>query len=93
MKTYQPGDQLRDEWIRSGNRTIAAGDAPTIDQLLSEKLERVQADASGWRLLYKSRDALQFWELTYPFGEMHGGGPRLLTCLAISDPSEWNAGR
>ena len=36
-------------------------------------------DASGWLTLYRDPVTEQLWELDYPHGERHGGGPRLLT--------------
>jgi hypothetical protein len=86
-----PGDQLRDEWILSDNGMTAAGDAAAIDELLGSWLKKIATDASGWRILYVHEDTQQFWELSYPASEMQGGGPRLLTCLAISTAAQWSA--
>jgi hypothetical protein len=63
----QIGDELRD--------------IDAINELLANKLAKVSSDASGWTTLYQHRVTGQFWELTYPQSEMHGGGPRLLRCL------------
>ena len=32
----------------------------------------------GWEVLYIDTDDNRFWELTYPNGEIHGGGAPLL---------------
>ena len=55
------------------------GGADDIDRLLASRLQRIGTDASGWILTYRDNQTGQLWELTYPRGEMHGGGPRLLT--------------
>jgi hypothetical protein len=84
------GDQLREEWIKAGDRMVVSGDGAVITEWLASKLHKVQTDASGWRVLYQHRETGQFWELSYPMSQMHGGGPRLLTCLPITNLSEWN---
>ena len=35
----------------------------------------------GWEQLYQDPRDGRFWELTFPEGSLHGGGPRLLTCI------------
>jgi hypothetical protein len=39
-------------------------------------LTKVHTDASGWTGYFRDRDSRAIWEVTYPQGEMHGGGPR-----------------
>ncbi len=88
MKVQEPIRELRDEWQLSGGRMTAAGDAALIDDMLGRQL--VQVAGGGWRVLFRHRETGQYWELTYPKGEMHGGGPRLLRSLDIQDPGHWN---
>jgi hypothetical protein len=84
----EPGDMLRDVWTpRPDGRMVAEGDAGTINDWLATKL--VKLKIGDWRILYRHRETSQLWELSYPMGEMHGGGPRLLSCLAITDPDQW----
>jgi hypothetical protein len=66
---------------------IAAGDAAVINSMLQNRLEEVRS--ANWRLLYRDRETGEFWEMTWPQGEMHGGGPRRLTKLPIVSPDEW----
>ena len=49
------------------------------------KLEKLGHDASGWEALYRDRATGALWEVTYPYSEMHGGGPRRLSEIAPSD--------
>jgi hypothetical protein len=82
------GDELRDVWIIVGTDAVAGGDAETINDWLANKLDNVRGD--GWFVLYRHRDSGQFWELSYPQGEMHGGGARLLTCLGDTPSGRWS---
>jgi hypothetical protein len=69
-------DELRETWESRDGKVVAAGDTVMINEWLASKLEKVRAD--NWRILYRHRESGEFWELTYPHGELHGGGPRLL---------------
>jgi Immunity protein 27 len=74
---------LRGDWLVQKDRSVV-GDATEqrIEWLATEKLERVANDWSGWEILYRDLRDGRFWELTYPQGEMHGGGPRRLHVLS-----------
>lgn len=54
----------------------------------------------GWEKLYRDPEDSRYWLLTYPFGELQGGGPTSLICRQLSEPeikagflspSEWRA--
>jgi len=68
---------------------VAGGDAKRIDRMLESELKQISADESGWLKLFQHRETGQYWELSWPQGEMHGGGPRLLRLLAIDSPNDW----
>jgi len=86
-----PADRpdLADKWIVDGTNIAAAGDARAIDELLASALEEVASDTSSWRKLYRHHTDGHFWELSYPHGEVHGGGPRRLRQLALRAISDW----
>jgi hypothetical protein len=48
-------------------------------------LEKLGHDWSGWETLYRNPATGALWEITYPHGEMHGGGPRRLSEITPSD--------
>jgi hypothetical protein len=79
---------LKDVWVMRDGKMVAEGDAAAIDALLGY-LDRVADGAAGWALLYRHRQTGAFWELTYPHGEMHGGGPRRLRQMNIASPDIW----
>jgi hypothetical protein len=79
---------LNDVWVMRDGKMVAEGDAEAINVLLGD-LDRVADGAAGWALLYRHRKTGVFWELTYPHGEMHGGGPRRLRQINIASPDDW----
>ena len=46
-----------------------------IEALITTHLRAVVTTSDGWDRLYLDPDDGRLWELTYPHGEMHGGGP------------------
>ena len=80
---------LRDTWVMHGSEIKAEGDAAKITDLLKDKLERLNVTDGGWRRLLRRSTDGSLWELSFPQSEMHGGGPRVLIELEITDPAEW----
>jgi Immunity protein 27 len=77
--------EFNDVWELHDGRMCAAGDAVLIDDLLKNKLVEVQK--KNWAILYRHKETGEFWDLTYPQGEMQGSGPRRLR--VVSDPNDW----
>ncbi len=50
-------------------------DSKIVDQLISQKLEKIATRYTGWIALYKEKEGNLFWETFYPHGESQGGGP------------------
>jgi immunity protein 27 of polymorphic toxin system len=65
--------------------SVDEGD-PMFAELFAE-LDEIAKD--NWALLYRHRTTGDFWDVTFPQSEMHGGGPRILRRLTHSDPSAW----
>jgi hypothetical protein len=84
-----PLEDFNDRWVVSGSKVHAEGDAAKIDALLSAELVRISTTDGGWRTLYRHRTTGALWELSYPQSEMHGGGPRRLRQLQLTDPEDW----
>lgn len=71
-----------------------------IDWLLNNvlKIFGFSEESGGWDKLYRDPADGRFWLVTYPFSEMHGGGPPTLTNLSLTEdeararfksPAEW----
>jgi hypothetical protein len=59
---------------------------PGFDEFLN-KLTFVRMD--NWAHLYEDHGTGELWDITYPHGEMHGGGPRRLRLLDHRDQNAW----
>jgi hypothetical protein len=46
--------------------------------LVSHRLTLLGVAEGGWRQLYRDPRDGRLWELTFPHGSLHGGGPRRL---------------
>jgi hypothetical protein len=73
---------LTGQWVKSGSSVIGDETTSRIKWLITERLERLGADQSGWQTLYRDRRDSRLWELSYPHSEWHGGGPPKLAVLA-----------
>jgi hypothetical protein len=73
-------------WVVENGRVVGDAVEQQINALLPY-LEKVGSDETGWDTLYRDPVDGRFWELVYPQGYMHGGGPKRLTCLSESTAS------
>jgi hypothetical protein len=86
--TYLTPDEsnLRGNWIMQKDGSVIADvTEKRIDWLTKHHLEHIATDSSGWEILYHDPCDGRIWELTFPQGEMHGGGPRSLQVLSVDD--------
>ena len=72
---------LTGQWIARSGRTIADDVCQRILTLTHSHLVKISQDASGWNVLYRDPNDGRYWELTYPHGGWHGGGPPQLRCV------------
>ncbi|WP_390634540.1 Imm27 family immunity protein [Oryzibacter oryziterrae] len=80
---------LSDLWGLREARMVNEGDGAAIDALLANELVKLAMTDGGWRTLCQHRLTGRLWELSYPNGEVHGGGPRRLRELSITGPGDW----
>ena len=78
----------KDVWVMREGKIVAEGYSMSINALLGD-LDRVANRDGGWTILYRHRKTGEFWELSYPQSEMHGGGPRRLRRVNITGPDDW----
>jgi hypothetical protein len=68
-------------WVLQEGRMIADTAEERIRALIGSELRRLATSLDGWEVLYRDPGDGRYWELTFPNGEMHGGGPQLLRLL------------
>ena len=70
-------------WVQQPDGSVV-GDANCdwIHWLTESGFELVAVE--NWRGLYRNPQDRRFWELTYPHGGWHGGGPRKLERISES---------
>jgi hypothetical protein len=80
--------ELVGSWVEHDGRRILDPVDRRIFWLVSRRLvARGHADG-GWDQLYLDPRDGRYWELTFPHGSLHGGGPRRLTCLGADAARE-----
>jgi hypothetical protein len=71
--------ELVGKWIFRDNQTTADATTDRIHWLMKNSLTKV-ADAN-WSNLWQDPADSRYFELTFPEGQMHGGGPPKLSHL------------
>jgi hypothetical protein len=66
-------------WIEVNGAVDGDDTCKRIEQLIRGYLEQVATTDAGWTRLLVDRNDGRYWELTYPHGDWHGGGPPTLT--------------
>jgi hypothetical protein len=72
-------------WQFRDGRVVADPICRRIDELTKTYLLFLDNDGSGWERLFRDPTDNRLWELTFPQGEMQGGGPPRLQFLTPSE--------
>ncbi len=72
------------KWIEVNGAVDGDETCKRIEQLVRDSLDHVATCDAGWTKLFVDRNGGRYWELTYPHGDWHGGGPPTLTCVSDS---------
>ena len=72
------------KWIEEGSQVAGDPIESRIQELIRHHLQEIaiSPDYGAWEVLYRDPRDERFWELTYPHGDWHGGGPRRLTNIS-----------
>jgi hypothetical protein len=81
----QHENEIKGNWLFVGGVVQPDPACLRIQKLIRNCLVRLAASDNGWEVLYVDPEDGRFWELTYPQGEMHGGGPPKLQTLSLSE--------
>ena len=88
MKRISPEEiVIRGSIVESGKLLTDNDACLRINWLMSDVLENlgVRKDSGGWERLYRDPADGRYWLVTYPHGEMHGGGPPDLRNVTLSE--------
>jgi hypothetical protein len=82
-RDLEPGERLLvGGWTaHDGRRELDEVDRRIFGLVSRRLVARGQAN-HGWEQLYQDPRDGRFWELTFPEGSLHGGGPLRLVCVA-----------
>ncbi len=69
------------KWIVQDGKVIGDDNYEEIKRMKESELIKIADRDGGWTILYRNKNKNNYWELTYPQGEMHGGGPPSLELL------------
>ena len=69
-------------WVEHDGRRALDDVDRRIFWLVSRRLVLRGQASGGWDQLYQDPRDGRYWELTFPEGSLHGGGPRRLECVA-----------
>jgi hypothetical protein len=81
MKIKLTETQLTGKWLSRDGRVVGDETCQRIEEIIASHLKELGRDPSGWDALYRDPDDGRLWELTYPQGHLHGGGPPQLHYL------------
>lgn len=71
-----PGEtELKGSWIWVDGKFVADNVSRRIQDLVDKELKLVSVSRDGWTKIFEDPQDGRLWELSFPQGEMHGGGP------------------
>jgi len=77
--------RLTGKWILVNKKIQGDQTCNRIEALIKSHLKEIARDSSGWLALYVDPSDGRFWELTYPEGELQGGGPPELRSVTLEE--------
>ena len=84
MNLHSDERELIGKWIVVSGAVDGDETCKRIEEIVAYSLDMVSSNDGGWTKLFVDKNDGRYWELTYPNGEWHGGGPPTLTCVSDS---------
>lgn len=83
IERLQPHElELKGNWIMENGRVRGDDVCSRIEQLVASHLKKLGVAAGGWETLFQDPDDGRYWEQTFPYGEMQGGGPPRISIIS-----------
>jgi hypothetical protein len=78
---------LKGTWLAQNNANRGDAVCERIEWLLGKHLRKVASSPQwgDWEVLYVDPTDGRYWELTYPQGDMQGGGPPQIRVVSEED--------
>lgn len=70
------------QWLDVGSGIVGDAVEDRIKWLTATRLLAQGVASDGWDWLFRDPRDGRFWELTFPFGSLHGSGPRQLAVVS-----------
>ena len=83
MRIGPDESEIRGSWLMTSGQVIEDEACRRINVLTTSFLTLIAITRDGWGKLYQDPRDGRCWELTYPHGEMHGGGPPSLFLASL----------
>jgi Immunity protein 27 len=80
--------EIRGAWIWADGKIVEDDASRRIRQLVESHLIHIATSKDGWVRFYRDTQDGRIWELSYPQGEVHGGGPMLMRVVERNCVSE-----
>ncbi len=80
--------ELVGSWVLRDGKMQSDGIEDEIAALIDQHLTLLASSADGWSSLYRDERDGSLLELTFPNSERHGGGPRKLGSISMSDAAK-----
>jgi immunity protein 27 of polymorphic toxin system len=74
-------NEIVGSWKMIDGRMVEDEASKRIRALAKDELKPIAVSSDGWERLYEDPRDHRLWELTYPSGEMQGGGPPALRVI------------
>ena len=83
MKRIEPSEtEIIGHYIGVQGQVSGDNSSRRVLDLITDYLERLGRDDSGWDTLYRDPGDNRLWELIYLQSELHGGGPPSLLLIS-----------
>lgn len=79
---------IEGNWVSTKSGFKMDENSTRIEHLISSYLKKIKTDESGWDTLYQNPEDQSYWKLLHPTSHMHGGGPKTLKRISVTEAKE-----
>ena len=91
LTALTPEDKIIEgKWLFDGKEMSSDHNCKRIDWLINDRLIKIKSKDNGWTSVYIDPADFRYWELSYPQGELQGGGPPMLQNIGVVESAPLN---